>query len=45
MKGLYGLDHEGKHLHKAMEQIAESWRPYRSVASRYIWKWKDQKSK
>ena len=44
MKRLYGLDHEGKELYKAMELIAENWRPYRSVASRYIWKWKDQKT-
>ncbi len=44
MKRLYGLEHEGKELHKVMELIAENWRPYRSVASRYIWKWKDQKA-
>lgn len=39
---LYDLDKENiKNLKKEMEQIAEAWRPYRSVVSRYIWRYKD----
>jgi DNA-3-methyladenine glycosylase II len=45
MKRLYSLEQEGKDLHKTMHEIAEHWRPFRSVASRYIWKWKDLKLK
>lgn len=41
MKKLYGLEGKGKHLHQQMIQIAEQWRPYRTVASRHLWKWKD----
>jgi len=41
MKKLYGLEGKGKHLHKQMIQIAEQWRPYRTIASRHLWKWKD----
>jgi DNA-3-methyladenine glycosylase II len=43
MQRLYGLDATAKTLKKDMEQIAEAWRPYRSIASRYIWRWKDLK--
>ncbi len=47
MIGLYGIEWKiGKELIKEMNHIAESWRPYRSEASRYIWRWKDgQKNK
>ncbi len=39
---LYDLDKENiKNLKKEMEQIAETWRPYRSIVSRYIWRYKD----
>jgi DNA-3-methyladenine glycosylase II len=41
MTRLYNLDSASKGLKKEMENIAESWRPYRSIASRYIWRWKD----
>lgn len=41
MVRLYNLESTGKQLIKDMEEIAESWRPYRSVASRYLWKAKD----
>jgi DNA-3-methyladenine glycosylase II len=30
----------GKALHKALLAIAEPWRPYRTTASRYLWRWK-----
>lgn len=43
MIGLYGLEGKtGKELIKEMNRISESWKPYRSVASRYIWRWKDR---
>ncbi len=41
MKKMYGLEGKGKQLHKQMIQIAEQWRPYRTIASRHLWKWKD----
>ena len=40
---LYGLEEKGKPLKAKMIEIAEGWRPYRSVAARYLWKWKDTK--
>jgi DNA-3-methyladenine glycosylase II len=30
----------GKSLYKVLHQIAEAWRPYRTTASRYLWRWK-----
>lgn len=33
-------DLKGKPLRKTLTEIAEPWRPYRSYASRYLWKWK-----
>jgi DNA-3-methyladenine glycosylase II len=39
---VYNLDKDNlKILKKQMEEIAEAWRPYRSIACRYIWKYKD----
>jgi DNA-3-methyladenine glycosylase II len=38
---LYGLESKGKELKKQLYEISEFWRPYRSVASRYLWRWKD----
>ena len=29
----------GKVLYKVLHQIAEPWRPYRTTASRYLWRW------
>ena len=43
MKKLYNLELEGKELQKKMIQIAEKWRPYRSIACMYLWTWKDHK--
>lgn len=37
MAKLYTLDTAGKSLKKEMSAIAESWRPYRSVATRLLW--------
>lgn len=41
MQQLYGIEAKGKQLEKEMVRIAEKWRPYRSVASRYLWRWRD----
>ena len=42
---LYGLEEKGKALKLRMVEIAEPWRPYRTLASRYIWRWKDSQKK
>lgn len=41
MKRLYELEETGKALRARMVEIAEPWRPYRTHACRYLWKWKD----
>lgn len=41
MAALYQLEEKGKELKKRMTEIAESWKPYRSTACRYVWRWKD----
>ncbi len=38
MKKLYALDAEKVLLKEKMTEISERWRPYRSLASKYIWK-------
>ena len=38
---LYGIEETGRELIKRLHEIAEPWRPYRSIACRHIWKWKD----
>ncbi len=43
MVKLYGVEETGKALVPRLETIAEQWRPYRSVACRYLWQWNDQK--
>lgn len=30
----------GKALYRVLQDIAEVWRPYRTTASRYLWRWK-----
>ena len=37
MMSLYGFAEEKKALHKKMEEIAEAWKPYRSIACLYLW--------
>lgn len=39
---LYQLSEQGKELKKKMLELSEPWRPYRSVAARLLWRWKDQ---
>lgn len=38
---LYRLEDTGKSLKKKMLELAEPWRPYRTIACRYLWKYKD----
>ena len=38
----YGLDETAKDIKQQCINIAESWRPYRSTGSRYMWAAKDQ---
>lgn len=38
---LYGLEGKGRLLANRMHEIAESWRPYRTYACIYLWRWKD----
>jgi DNA-3-methyladenine glycosylase II len=43
MAKLYGLDTtDVRQLKKQMNHIAHAWHPYRTVACRYLWRWKDQ---
>ena len=39
---LYNLSETGKPLIAKMHEIAEAWRPYRTIACMYLWRWKDQ---
>ncbi|MFD2571987.1 DNA-3-methyladenine glycosylase family protein [Spirosoma soli] len=32
----------GRALYKVLQEIAAPWRPYRTTASRYLWRWKPQ---
>ena len=41
MKQLYSIDLEKKELIQKMESIANSWRPFRSVACFFLWALKD----
>lgn len=43
MKKLYSLNDDKKKLKQEMILIAEKWRPHRTLASLYIWKFKDGK--
>ena len=37
MKRYYGLEQSGKELKTKMIEIAEDWRPYRTIACKYLW--------
>lgn len=41
MAKLFGLQETGKDLKNKMHELAEPWRPWRTVACRYVWRWKD----
>jgi len=38
---LYEVEENGKQLKPKLLEIAELWRPYRTLACRYLWQWKD----
>lgn len=42
MVSLYKLTATGKALRHQLLQVGEAWRPYRTLASRYLWAWNDQ---
>lgn len=44
IKQLYGLRTSGARLRKRMEALAEVWRPHRTLASRYLWRWRSAQS-
>lgn len=39
MAVLFGWEETGKALQKQMLEAAEKWRPYRTYACKYLWKW------
>jgi DNA-3-methyladenine glycosylase II len=39
---LYNLKTSGKLFNNKAIKIADRWRPYRSVACRHLWRWKDE---
>jgi DNA-3-methyladenine glycosylase II len=41
MQRLFGLQESGRDLKKKMVELAEPWRPYRTLACRYLWRFKD----
>ncbi|GAB3335770.1 DNA-3-methyladenine glycosylase [Larkinella ripae] len=38
----YGLTETGRALYRRLHEIAEPWRPHRTLASRYLWRWKPE---
>ena len=40
MKKLYNLRGKGRALHKRMFAIAEAWRPHRTLACKFLWRWR-----
>jgi DNA-3-methyladenine glycosylase II len=46
MKSVYKIDLEGRSLKEKMLELSEKWRPHRTAACVYLWRWKDaQKEK
>lgn len=41
MKKLYSIEATGRDLKVIMQEKALIWQPYRSVACKYLWRWKD----
>ncbi len=41
MQLLFGFEAKGRELKGKMVELAEPWRPYRTYASLYLWRWKD----
>ena len=42
MQRAYNVELTGKELKIRLFTIAENWRPYRSLACRYLWRWKPE---
>jgi DNA-3-methyladenine glycosylase II len=38
----YQVTETGKVLYQKLHQIAESWRPFRTQACRYLWRWQPE---
>jgi len=43
IKELYGIEKEKKELFEEMNKIADNWRPFRTLASLYLWSWRRDK--
>ena len=43
IKKLYDLETTGRELKAQMITQANTWKPYRSIACKYLWRWKDLK--
>lgn len=43
--GLYGLSSSGKQLRRQLLELGEPWRPYRTLACRYLWAFNDANRK
>lgn len=43
MKKLYQIDANGRELKVKMQEKAALWSPYRTIACKYLWRWKDLK--
>lgn len=41
MISLYQVEEKGRPLKQRLLEIATTWRPYRTVASLYLWQWQD----
>ncbi|MEZ4902680.1 MAG: DNA-3-methyladenine glycosylase 2 family protein [Spirosomataceae bacterium] len=39
----YQLSETGRPLYKILHEIAGTWRPHRTLACRYLWRWKPEK--
>ncbi len=42
MMQLYSVEGKGRALRQKLTELTEPWRPYRTVACRYLWPWKDE---
>ncbi|MDQ3050769.1 MAG: DNA-3-methyladenine glycosylase 2 family protein [Bacteroidota bacterium] len=42
MKKMYGISGEGKIFIAQMHEVAEHWKPYRTLACRHLWRHRDQ---
>ena len=45
MRNLYNLKGDGKILSSQMEQVSIAWKPYRTLACRHLWRYRDTVAK